>query len=134
MKADRRLIVLALSATLAACGKDAPPSTVASGGGTPSASAQIAPSGDDFGPVVVSGKRTKADAPDPDAALAASVKARLIDAGFAAHAVDVASASGAITLYGTVDSVGTRDELLRVAGAVEGVKSVAHNLVIVRGS
>jgi len=48
--------------------------------------------------------------------------------------VEVAAFDGVVTLYGTVDEAGDKDRLAQLALAVQGVRSVVNNLVVVRGS
>jgi osmotically-inducible protein OsmY len=48
--------------------------------------------------------------------------------------VEVASADGVVTLYGTVDAPAEKDRIALLALGVEGVRSVVNNLVVVRGT
>jgi hypothetical protein len=76
-----------------------------------------------------------ADASAPDAVLEARVKAALsADPGLRSVSVDVKSADGVVTLYGTADSPATSHQAAMVALNVDGVRSVRNEMVIVRGS
>ncbi len=130
-RAWRAVVVLALLSGLAACSKGEPSGASAS---APSPGAQATPRGAEPVAAVAIEKRATASKPSPDEALAATVRSRLTEAGLAALAVDIVSANGAITLYGTADSSKTRDQAARLAWSVEGVRSVANELVIIRGS
>jgi len=73
--------------------------------------------------------------PDPNAELAARVKRALEgEAKVQAAAIDVTAAEGKVTLWGTAASDGERSRAAKVAGAVEGVKSVENKIAVVRGS
>lgn len=73
--------------------------------------------------------------PAPDAVLEARVKAALsADPGLRSVTVDVKSADGVVTLYGTADTPLTSHRAAMVALNVEGVRSVKNEMVIVRGS
>ena len=48
--------------------------------------------------------------------------------------VEVASADGVVTLYGTVEAPAEKDRIALLALGVEGVRSVVNNLVVVRGT
>ena len=70
-----------------------------------------------------------------DKALAGKVKSALVaERGLNGHEIDVVAKNGVITLYGTASTPGRRDTAARVAGNVEGVKSVENKLAIVAGS
>src|SRR5262245_64777376 len=104
------LIALALWSSLAACTKE--PVAAAAGSGNEQVSA-AAHSAAQPQPVVASptaAERPEAAKPSPDEALAERVKSTLAGAGLGVLAVDIASADGAITLYGTVDSAAVRDQ------------------------
>jgi BON domain len=134
--AFRAVIVVALLSALPGCNRsESTPGAVAAGqDSVVQTSAPAATSAVDVAPVRAVERRTDPPKPDPDEILAAKVKSRLNEAGLFALAVDILSASGAVTLYGTVDSAEARDQAARIASSVEGVKSVANELVIVRGS
>ena len=147
MRADRQsrsgpypgrhaVFALALLSSLVECSKEPPPAAASSGNQSPSApSTQAAgASPEPTPPIVMQENRTQPPQPTPDEALAAKVKSNFAEAGLPALAVDVASSNGAVTLYGTVDSSQLRDRVGRLASSVEGVRSVANQLLIVRGS
>lgn len=70
-----------------------------------------------------------------DAATTALVKSALVaEPGLKALTIDVQTANGVVTLYGTTDSSESREKAVHVASKVEGVKSVQDKLVIVKGS
>jgi hypothetical protein len=76
-----------------------------------------------------------APAVDENATLAARVVAALRrDPVVGKLGIDVVSADGAVTLFGTAPTAGDREKAARVAAGVDGVKSVMNNLVIVAGS
>src|SRR5262245_50585547 len=144
MRSDRELkmgsrqiwaavIALALLSSVSACSKKeaaaaaSPQEQVAT---APDAGVQAQPKA----PPAAAVERPAPAQPSPDEALADRVKTTLVGAGLGVLAVDVAATNGAITLYGTVDSSAVRDQAARVAGSVAGVKSVANELVVVRGS
>jgi hypothetical protein len=73
--------------------------------------------------------------PAIDAALAARVKAALsAEPDLRSVTVDVKSADGIVTLYGTADSSRKSHQAAMVAMNVEGVRSVKNEMVVVRGS
>ncbi len=70
-----------------------------------------------------------------DAALEARVKAALsADSGLRSITVDVKSADGVVTLYGTADTPATSHRAALVALGVDGVRSVKNEMIVVRGS
>jgi osmotically-inducible protein OsmY len=72
---------------------------------------------------------------DENASLAARVVAALHrDPAVGKLGIDVVSADGAVTLFGTASTAGDRERAARVAAGVDGVRSVMNNLVIVSGS
>ncbi len=72
---------------------------------------------------------------DENAALAARVIAALRrDPAVGTLGIDVVSAEGAVTLFGTAPTHRDREKAARVAAGVDGVRSVLNNLVIVAGS
>ena len=114
---------------IAACGKTPAPEDAAKN--VPAPALIAAPSA----------KSQKAEPPrvDPaaarDTALAAAVKAALAgDARLKSFAIDIRAANGAVELFGTVDAASNRVKAGRIAAAVDGVKSVKNNLVLVSGS
>jgi osmotically-inducible protein OsmY len=73
--------------------------------------------------------------PATDWALAARVTAALsADPGLRSVTVDVKSADGVITLYGTADTPANSHRAAMVALNVDGVRSVKNEMVVVRGS
>jgi hyperosmotically inducible protein len=134
----RVVVALALLSSLAACSKQEPPTPAASaenqGTNAPPPTAQVAPSAVETAPVIAMEKQPKVSKPNPDETLATMVKSKLNDEGFGAFALDVVSSNGSVTLYGTVDSTKTRDNAGRLASSVAGVRSVANQLVVIRGS
>lgn len=73
--------------------------------------------------------------PATDAALEARVKAALsAEPELRTVTVDVKSADGVVTLYGTAESSKKSHQAAMVAMAVEGVRSVKNEMVVVRGS
>jgi hyperosmotically inducible periplasmic protein len=72
---------------------------------------------------------------DPDAELAAKVKSAFAnDPQLKMLPIDIRASNGAVTLYGTAENAKLRDQAVRTAEGVEGVKSVSANVQIVRGS
>jgi hyperosmotically inducible protein len=70
-----------------------------------------------------------------DTVLEARVKAALsADPALRSVTVDVKSADGIVTLYGTADSPANSHQAAMVALNVEGVRSVKNEMVVVRGS
>jgi BON domain-containing protein len=73
--------------------------------------------------------------PATDAAIAARVKAALsAEPELRTVVVDVKSADGIVTLYGTADSSAKSHQAAMVALNVDGVRSVKNEMVVVRGS
>jgi osmotically-inducible protein OsmY len=72
---------------------------------------------------------------NPDAALAARVKAALAaDERLKKFGIDVRAANRVVELFGTVDAKATRDRVAWVAAGVDGVKAVTNHLVLLSGS
>jgi len=72
---------------------------------------------------------------DEHAALAARVVAALRrDPAVGSLGIDVVSADGAVTLFGTAPTPDDREKAAKVAAGVDGVRSVMNNVVIVAGS
>lgn len=114
-----------VAAGLAACSDEPPVAKV--GQATSRSAAQL--------PVVAESQAPAAPKVDENAALAARVAAALRrDPTVGTLGIDVVSAEGAVTLFGTAPSAGDRDKAARVAAGVDGVRSVLNNLVIVAGS
>jgi osmotically-inducible protein OsmY len=79
--------------------------------------------------------RPQSSSPATDLVLEARVKAALsADPGLRSVTVDVKSADGVVTLYGTADSPAKSHQAAMVALNVDGVRSVRNEMVIVRGS
>ena len=77
----------------------------------------------------------QAPKPDPDKALAASVKKALdATARLNAQGVDVTASTGQVRLWGTVATAAERRLAGEVAAAVPGVSAVDNRLVVVAGS
>jgi len=113
-----------VAAGLAACGDEPPAARVGSANQATSQSpAQL--------PIVAPAAPTV----DENAALAIRVVAALRrDPAVGKLGIDVVSADGAVTLFGTTPTAGDREKAARVAAGVDGVRSVMNNLVIVAGS
>jgi osmotically-inducible protein OsmY len=129
-----RLVIWIVSGTLvaaglAACGDEPPVAKVGKGGdqATSQSAAQL--------PVVARAQAAAAPTVDENASLAARVVAALRrDPAVGKLGIDVVSADGAVTLFGTASTAGDRERAARVAAGVDGVRSVMNNLVIVSGS
>jgi osmotically-inducible protein OsmY len=123
--ASGTLVVAGLAAcgdepTVAKVGKSGAQSTIQSAGQSPVAAGSPAPA---------------APKVDEHAALAARVVAALRrDPAVGGLGIDVVSADGAVTLFGTAPTAGDREKAAKVAAGVDGVRSVLNNLVIVAGS
>ena len=73
--------------------------------------------------------------PNPDAELATRVKKALQqEAKIHASAIDVTSADGVVTLWGTATSAEEHRRVAQIAAKVQGVKSIENKLEIVTGS
>lgn len=87
------------------------------------------------GPAPPRQSMNQSDASAPDAVLEARVRAALsAEPGLRSVTVDVKSAEGVVTLYGTADSPAKSHQAAMVALNVDGVRSVRNEMVIVRGS
>lgn len=118
-----------VAAGLAACG-DEPPVAKAGKGGD-----QVASQSSPQHSAAAEPQAPAAPKVDENAALAARVTAALRrDPAVGKLGIDVVSADGAVTLFGTTPTVGDRDKAARLAAGVDGVRSVTNNLVIVAGS
>jgi osmotically-inducible protein OsmY len=118
-----------VAAGLTACG-DEPPVAKMGKGGDQATSQSAAQS-----PVVAGPQAPAAPTVDENATLAARVLGALRrDPALGTLGIDVVSADGAVTLFGTAPTVGDRERAARVAAGVDGVRSVMNNLVIVTGS
>lgn len=127
----KKIVPFALLAVLAACSEPAPPPA-------PPKPQAVAPK-----PATpVAAKAPEAPKPpeppkaDPNKELAAKVKQALEapDAKLPGGAIDVTAADGKVTLWGALPSEGAVRRAARVAGKVDGVKSVDNQLKVVRGS
>lgn len=129
MKLFAALLSLAI---LAACSGSTPPPA------PPKPKAAVAPT--PAAPVLA--KAPEAPKPpeppkaDPNKELATKVKQALEDPGakLPSGAIDVTAAEGKVTLWGALPSQGAVRRAARVAGKVDGVKSVDNQLKVVRGS
>lgn len=118
-----------VAAGLAACGDEPPVAKVGKGGdqATALSPARL--------PVVAEPQAPAAPKVDENAALAVRVVAALRrDPAVGKLGIDVVSADGAVTLFGTTPTAGDREKAAKVAARVDGVRSVMNNLVIVAGS
>ena len=80
-------------------------------------------------------KAPEAPKPDPNKELAERVKRALEgEAKIQAAGIDVTAADGTVTLWGTAATAAERERAARVAGKIEGVKSVQNKIAIVKGS
>lgn len=112
-----RIVVAASLVSLAAC-TDAPPAPVLT-------FPQPEPKS---GPV-------SAPALDPDHELVMRVRRALEEAGnIDVAAIDVLASDGVVSLWGSQATTAARSRAGELAAAVDGVKSVRNELVIVRGS
>jgi hyperosmotically inducible protein len=119
-----RILATLVAAALAAC-SDEPPVRAAAKAGARTL------------PVAVQPAAAPEAAPrlDENAALAARVLAALRgDPAVAMLGIDVVTAEGVVTLFGTAPTNRDRDRAARVAAGVDGVRSVMNHLVIVAGS
>ena len=70
-----------------------------------------------------------------DKELAGRVKSALTaERNLNAHGIDVVAKDGAVTLFGTAETRARRDLAQKIAGKVDGVKSVENKLAVVAGS
>jgi hyperosmotically inducible periplasmic protein len=129
--ASRVALAGALALALGACSKEEPPKAV-----QPAVARQVAPPEAKAGEI-----RTEPSAPapmpkmDPNAELARKVASALrATPGLDALAVDVVAAEGAVTIFGTTDTLESIDKAGKVASSVPGVKSVQNKIAVVRGS
>ncbi len=120
---------------LAACGQEAPSPT------TPPASRQPA---NTAAPQATAPKAAVPAAPvegkaaaasESDRALARRVKdALLARPALKGHGIDITARGGAVTLFGTADSIANRKLAGDIAAGIEGVNSVENKLVVASGS
>src|SRR5258708_36173339 len=133
----RYLGVFAVSAlALAACGDEPAPKPAAQPAPPPAAAPQAAaPAPALTPPSAPITKAPEAPKPDPNKELAERVKRALDgEAKIQAAAIDVTAADGAVTLWGTAATAAERDRAARVAGKIDGVKSVQNKIAVVKGS
>lgn len=135
MNLDPRNLTCTLAATLLAvalsgCGKEAPPQPVVKNVPVPAMPA------DDVAAKAEAEKKAAQTARDSaDKELAGRVKSALVaERNLNAHGIDVIAKDGAVTLYGTAETRMRRDLAEKVAGRVDGVKSVDNKLAVVAGS
>jgi len=118
-----------VAAGLVACGDEPPVGTVAKGGDQTMSQGPAQPS------VAAEPQAPASPKVDENAALAARVAAALRrDPAVGKLGIDVVSADGAVTLFGTTPTAGDRDKAAQLAARVDGVRAVTNNLVIVAGS
>ncbi|HEX6266749.1 MAG TPA: BON domain-containing protein [Burkholderiales bacterium] len=122
-----RTLAALLLLSLAACSEEEPP--------PPAPPAPVAAPAPAPPPPEAKSAEVEKPKPDPNAELAARVKRALEgEARVQAAAIDVTAADGKVTLWGTAGTTGERSRAARVAGEVEGVKSVDNRISVVRGS
>jgi hyperosmotically inducible periplasmic protein len=122
------IIACALAFTLSGCGDHGTPATKSTDVTPPQVSPPAA------APAAAPAQAATPKA-DPDAELAAKVKSAFAnDPRLKMLPIDVRASNGAVTLYGTAENTRLRDQAVRTAEGVEGVKSVSANVQIVRGS
>ena len=128
----RRLVLISVSLlSLAACGDEPAPKPAAKPAPPPVAEAPpaVAPA-----PAPIT-KAPEPPKPDPNKELAERVKRALEgEAKIQAAGIDVTAADGTVTLWGTAATKSERERAARAAGKVEGVKSVANKIAVVKGS
>jgi hypothetical protein len=135
MKLNPRNVACTLTATLLAfalsgCGKDAPPQPVVKSVPVPAM-----PANDDAAKAEAEKMAAQGARDSADKELAGRVKSALVaERNLNAHGIDVVAKNGAVTLYGTAETRMRRDLAEKVAGRVEGVKSVENKLAVVAGS
>ena len=129
--AARVALAVGLAFGLAGCGEDPPPPKPVAR--APATSPPPAPQAEDKpAPAAKSAEAGRAAA---DSALAARVKeALLAEKSLNAHGIDVGARDGVVTLFGTVESKARLEQATKIAGGVEGARSVENKLVVVAGS
>jgi len=128
----RHLVLIAFSAlALAAC-SDEPPPKPAAKPAPPAAEAPKPVAAPAPTPIT---KVPEAPKPDPNKELAERVKRALEgEAKIQAAGIDVTASSGTVTLWGTAATAAERERAARVAGKIDGVKSVENKIAVVKGS
>jgi hyperosmotically inducible protein len=135
MNLDPRNLACILPATLLAlalsgCGKEPPPQPMVKAVPVPALPAE-APGAK----AEAEKKAAQAARESADKALAGRVKSALVaERGLNAHGIDVVAKDGAVTLYGTAETRVRRELAEKVAGRVDGVRSVENKLAVVAGS
>ena len=124
------LAATVLALVLSSCGKDAPPQPVVKNVPVPAM-----PADDAATKAEAEKKAAQATRDSADKELAGRVKSALVaERNLNAHGIDVIAKDGAVTLYGTAETRMRRDLAEKVAGRVDGVKSVDNKLAVVAGS
>jgi hypothetical protein len=129
----RRLVLIFVCAlSLAACGDEPAPKPAAKP--PPPPPAAEAPPAAAPAPAPIT-KAPEAPKPDPNKELAERVKRALEgEAKIQAAGIDVTAADGTVTLWGTAATKSERERAARVAGKIDGVKSVTNKIAVVKGS
>ncbi|HUG76156.1 MAG TPA: BON domain-containing protein [Burkholderiales bacterium] len=123
----KRVLAALVVLGLAACGEEAAKPVAVQPSPPPAEAAQSAPP--------LEPKMAEAPRPDPNQELARRVKRALEgESKVQAAAIDVTAADGVVTLWGTAATDAESKRAAGVAAKVEGVKSVANKLAIVKGS
>ena len=126
----KKLLLVAVTLGLAACGDSAPPPKPA----TQPAPQAAAPATASPAPAPEA-KAPEAPKPDPNKELARRVKQALEgDAKVQAAAIDVTAQDGRISLWGTTTTADERSRAAQIAAKVNGVASVDNQLKVVKGS
>lgn len=83
----------------------------------------------------ISDKAVEVGAAISDTAITAKVKSALLaEPGLQSTGIDVVTEKGVVSLYGTAISNSHRERATLVSAAVEGVRAVENNLMIIQGS
>jgi hyperosmotically inducible periplasmic protein len=125
----KKLLLVAVTLGLAACGDSAPPPKPAAQPASPppQAAAPAAKAPEEKAP--------EAPKPDPNKELARRVKQALEgDAKVQAAAIDVTAQDGRVSLWGTTPTADERSRAAQIAAKVNGVASVDNQLKVVKGS
>ena len=128
------------SASLAGCDRSATPEKAAEKPGATGLAEAGKPGADTRRPAepfksAVTGKPAPGSPQAADAELSNKVKTALRDApDLRTAGLEVASADGVVTLYGTVDAPVEKDRAAMLAMEIDGVRSVVNNLVVVKGA
>jgi len=125
----KRLLAIALTLGLAACGDSAPPAKPAAQPSSPPPQAKA--------PETKAPEATAPEAPkpDPNKELAQRVKQALEgDGKIQAAAIDVTAKDGRVSLWGTAATAGESSRAAQVAAKVTGVASVDNQIKVVKGS